>query len=687
MLKINCWLFLCVFLLNACSSGEPSAPVRPLVEEVYIETGDLQVLAEHGTIRLLAPRFQAWASLPREGFSRDIYQGLAEAFVRAQGLEPEWIYVNSYAELLPALNEGLGDIVVTNLSVTDKRREQAAFSQPVKVVDEVLVSRELIEDLTGFNDMVVAAPQGTAYEETLLQLAQQYPYMGIILEDTETTPYDMLRSVAEGKRRATVIDRDVLLRLLPDFPDLKMGPVLHHNRKIAWAVREANPALRSRLNEFLVSQYIAEGLNQQSHRDWPEIKSNKVLRMLTLNNPASYFLWRGELMGFDYDLVKRFAGDNGLYLSVIVKDDIASLLEALKNGEGDIGSASITATAERESIGIAFSNPYLTVTEQLVGQAGAPPLASLDELAGKSVVVNPETSFWKTLQTLKASVPIELVAKSETTTEDLIELVASGEYDYTLADSHLALMEKTYRQDIDTYWDLTAESPVAWAVRPDQPELLEQLNRYIKKTRKGQFYNVSFEKYFELPRKIELFGKYRVTKEAALSPYDEIVQRHARANNLDWRMVVSQMYQESQFKPKARSFAGARGLMQVMPRTGREMGYSDLYKPENGIAAGIAYMEWLQDRFPGDIPIDQRIYFTLAAYNAGAGHVRDAQKLAAQLGKDPNRWFGNVEDAMLLLSKRQYYRQSNFGYVRGREPVNYVKDIRERYVAYLNVVE
>jgi membrane-bound lytic murein transglycosylase F len=125
--------------------------------------------------------------------------------------------------------------------------------------------------------------------------------------------------------------------------------------------------------------------------------------------------------------------------------------------------------------------------------------------------------------------------------------------------------------------------------------------------------------------------------------------------------------------------------MQVMPRTARELGYSDLYNPENGIAAGIAYMGWLQARFPGDIPMEERIYFTLAAYNAGSGHVRDARLLAQQLGKDPDRWFGNVEEAMLLLSKRKYYSKANFGYVRGSEPVNYVKDIRERYLAYLSV--
>lgn len=152
---------------------------------------------------------------------------------------------------------------------------------------------------------------------------------------------------------------------------------------------------------------------------------------------------------------------------------------------------------------------------------------------------------------------------------------------------------------------------------------------------------------------------------------------------MDWRLLVSQMYQESKFNPKAKSFAGALGLMQVMPRTAREFGFDNLQTPENGIAAGTAYMNWLEERFPGELDFQERIYFTLAAYNAGTGHVRDARRLAKQLGLDSNKWFGHVDQAMLKLSQPKYYKQSRFGYVRGSEPVTYVRNIRDRYLGYL----
>ena len=123
--------------------------------------------------------------------------------------------------------------------------------------------------------------------------------------------------------------------------------------------------------------------------------------------------------------------------------------------------------------------------------------------------------------------------------------------------------------------------------------------------------------------------------------------------------------------------------MQILPETGRELGFEDLQDPEVAIHAGIKYLAWARDRFEPELDVRDRMWFTLAAYNAGAGHVRDARRLAASLGLSPDKWFGHVESAMLLLSRRQYAQAAQHGYCRCREPVNYVREIRERYNAYL----
>ena len=162
------------------------------------------------------------------------------------------------------------------------------------------------------------------------------------------------------------------------------------------------------------------------------------------------------------------------------------------------------------------------------------------------------------------------------------------------------------------------------------------------------------------------------------------MKREAAAHGFDWPLIVAQMYQESRFDPRARSPAGAIGLMQLLPRTAREFGVGNPRDPEQSIRAGVAYLAWLHSRFESELAVEDRLWFALAAYNAGFGHVSDARKLAGgELGLDPDRWFDNVEEAMRLLSKRAYHRKTRHGYVRGHEVVKYVREIRERYRSYL----
>jgi membrane-bound lytic murein transglycosylase F len=170
-----------------------------------------------------------------------------------------------------------------------------------------------------------------------------------------------------------------------------------------------------------------------------------------------------------------------------------------------------------------------------------------------------------------------------------------------------------------------------------------------------------------------------------LSPYDDLARQYAERYGFDWRLIVSQMYQESRFDPNAKSWVGALGLLQVLPRTGKELGLENLRDPETGLHAGVKYLDWLMRRFEPDLPVAERTWFALASYNAGVGHVRDARRLARQLDMDPDRWFNNVEKAMLLLANQRYARKARHGYVRGHEPVNYVREIRDRYLAYIKL--
>jgi membrane-bound lytic murein transglycosylase F len=215
--------------------------------------------------------------------------------------------------------------------------------------------------------------------------------------------------------------------------------------------------------------------------------------------------------------------------------------------------------------------------------------------------------------------------------------------------------------------------------------LLAAVDSFIEQEYRGLFYNVIYDRYFDDERRIRRHMEARVAPEGEMSPYDEIVRKHAERYGFDWRLVVALMYQESRFDPFAQSFAGARGLMQVLPRTAAELGFEEnlLVEPEPGIHAGVRYLAWLRERFDEELPVRDRMWFTLAAYNAGYGHVSDGRRLAVELGLNPDRWFGNVERAMQLLSRPAYASQARYGYCRCTESVNYVRDIVSRYNAYL----
>lgn len=688
-LVMSVWLA----LLAGCDSPEPDVGETVSTFQNYQETGDLSALRERGYIRLLAPRFDEPSGLPREGIPSQDYQVQAEAFVRSVNLEPRWVYADDFNELDDLINAGSADIIVTNYSVTESRKKSLSFSTPVNSVQEKLV---VPADLAGktlaeMEGLVISVPEGTAYQETAEKLARRHEHVSVEVLDGSMSDEELVAAVESGELSATIIDSNMLGLLLGENEGAKTaveGPVVNRKRRIAWAVRKGSEELLDHMNQYITSERVMTSVDEPELRDWAAIKSRGVLRVITSNNPASYFMWRGELMGFDYELIKHFAKTHHLRVSVRVEESASDMFAALQAGEGDVIAASMTRTPDRESQGWTFSKRYLEVYEQLIGRADDAPLSSLDDLAGRSVAVSPDSAFYGTLKALQmGGLKFDIVEVEGLSTEQLIDAVAHGIYDLTVSDSHLAAMESTYRDDIAVLYQFEPAKEIAWGLRPEQTALREQLDNYIKRNYRGLFYNVTFNRYFKEKKTIATHAEYRVTLGKDISPYDELVKMESLKYGLDWRLITSQMYQESRFNPKARSFAGAQGLLQVMPRTGRQFGYSNLTKPENGVGAGVAYMDWLEQRFPARLDLAEKLYFTLAAYNAGHGHVEDARRLAQRLGKDPDKWFGNVEQAMLLLSKPQYARQARYGYVRGSEPVKYVREIKNRYLGYVEALE
>lgn len=665
----------------------PELPEAPL-----LYTGDLETLEQRGSLRILIPaNIGGVFYLPRAGWPVEAQHEAAADFARAQGLTPELVAVEKFTDLIPSLLEGRGDIIAANLSITESRRKEIGFSVPLTSVrQQVLVaqSQEGInrkEDLDGKRVMV---HRGSSFWERLESLRKVYPRIQLTERPPGMSDEEELDELAAGRIDASVRDSNIAAMYLTYRDDIKVAFELSGTDDIAWGIRPDSTQLQSALNKFLHLEFLAEA-EQPRHTDGLKgIRKRRVLRVLLRNNAASYFLYKGELHGFEYELAKAFAEANKLRLEVIVPDTHAQLLEWLREGKGDVAAGFLEPSDELRARGVAFSRPYHFAPRHLVIRADDE-LDCVAGLQGRTVTVRKSSPYWQDLLALQENGGLFQLepAPEDMETEELIERVAAGEIDATVADGHLLDIELARGLPVKSGFKLSGDREHAVAVRAENDKLLAALNRFIKDQYKGVVYNILYKKYFTNRRNIRNLAAGRLGGKdgGGLSPYDGAMRRYAEKYGFDWRLIAAQMYQESRFDPKAESFAGAQGLLQVMPRTAKFMGFSKINKPEDGIHAGVKYLDWVRNRFETSLPFNERMWFTLAAYNAGHGHVDDARRLARQKGWDGDRWFGNAEKAMLLLSKKKYASKARYGYVRGIEPVSYVRNIRQRYRAYVEI--
>jgi len=261
---------------------------------------------------------------------------------------------------------------------------------------------------------------------------------------------------------------------------------------------------------------------------------------------------------------------------------------------------------------------------------------------------------------------------------------------FTVADDNIAKINQAYYNDLDIDTKVSLPQRVGWAVRKNSKQLLDTLNYWIKKAKKGSDYHVIYNKYFKNQRAFtkRMKSNYYSYKKGSLSPYDQLIKKHAKTINWDWRLLASLIYQESQFKPKRESWAGAKGLMQVTDRTFKQFGSGSIYDPVQNIEAGTKFIKWLQDYWKEIPDSENRIKFILASYNAGQGHIQDARRLAKKNGKNTNIWDGETAPFILLKANKSYYNDPvvKYGYARGTEPFNYVNEILERFGIYQRLV-
>jgi membrane-bound lytic murein transglycosylase F len=386
-------------------------------------------------------------------------------------------------------------------------------------------------------------------------------------------------------------------------------------------------------------------------------------------------------------------------MKVIAKEH---LLDSLQAGAGDIVACNQNGSILNKTQAV-YSLPLLTTDLRLI-QLNTPKGSDEQDsslidpnsvLNGKKVVIPRNSAINKALAAYAKRHGLRLniiQAKGHLSQEDLMQMVADAKIDYTVADGITAEGMSLTVKNLNFNTSITDSYTLQWAINNNSVALHESFNSWIAKRGRSLEFNLILHKYTNLSKaeRKALHNQYSYAKTGSISTFDNLIKSHASAAKLDWRLLAALIYQESKFNPHATSHAGAIGLMQVLPATAKWLGNNphNLKSPELNIHTGIQYLQWLKNKWQVYIQDeDELIKFTLASYNAGYGHVRDAYELAKKYELNPQKWDDNVERMLRSKSESKYYNDpiAQHGYCRGKEPVEYVQKIMYYYHHYQNI--
>lgn len=421
------------------------------------------------------------------------------------------------------------------------------------------------------------------------------------------------------------------------------------------------------------------------------------------NSMTSYFIYKGQPMGFEYEMLSLFAKENNLKLTVKIINQTDHILDSLYTGVGDIAAANLTISEERKQK-VAFSRRLFRTKTVLVQripdhedklnheQIENMLVRDRLDLVGDTVTVRKNSSYELLLNNLISETGMDLhirYAPGDLATESLVDMVSVGSAKFTLCDLNKAIIYRAYYDNIDIQTPMGLSQPVAWAVNKQSIKLLQTLNEWIEKRKGSLQYNLIYNKYFDLNRRKEkiIAHNFEDIKEGKISAYDNLIESKAKILQWDWHLLAALIYQESHFDPHITSWRGAVGLMQLMPATAAQYGIqpNQLQRPADNLEAGVLHLAYLQKYWSAQLPNSlETIKFVLGSYNVGLGHVQDAVRLAKAHKLDPNRWDDNVAQMLLNKSIPSYYMSPvvKYGYCRGKEPVEYVRNILKLYKLY-----
>jgi membrane-bound lytic murein transglycosylase F len=415
----------------------------------------------------------------------------------------------------------------------------------------------------------------------------------------------------------------------------------------------------------------------------PAVKKDKVITFVTINSPNTYFVdGNNEFAGLEYDLAKLFVQelDDGTQLKFIVEKHIDQVLPNLINGKADIAAADITVTETRKKR-IDFSKPYQDVQQQVVynkAYTNNPP-KNLKDLIGKNISVPAGTSFAERLKNLHEAEPsLFWEERRDVDSEKLIEEVANGELDYTIADSHLLAILQNYHPNLSVAFSIGEPEKIAWGIsKSADPKLQEKANAFFTKIKANGTLRNLIDRYHGNAKRLKPLDikTFLVRSNTLLPKYKQLFRQAQEITGIDWRLLAAISYQESHWDTFNTSPTNVRGLMMLTEATADRMGVTDRLDPKQSIPAGAKYINMMVETVPERVPEPDRTYMALASYNIGYAHVEDARVLAQRLKLNPNSW-ADVKKTLLMLNNPDYHVNAKYGYCGCGQPIIFVESIR-----------
>jgi membrane-bound lytic murein transglycosylase F len=441
---------------------------------------------------------------------------------------------------------------------------------------------------------------------------------------------------------------------------------------------------------FLEKNFGVHLTNDTYILDLPGIEARGFIRAAVDNSSTGYYIYRGRRMGYEYELLRDLAKRLDVQLRLVLISDIDKAFEYLENGKVDVIAMNLEENLER-SERANFSIPLGKMSTVLVGSKSSGKVDSWDDISGDTIMVRQGSIYKAQLCAVKDSMKIQFtVIEKPDHEESLIDKVVKNEIKWTVADQNIAQANATYYDGLDISWKVKKEGEVSWVVRKNSPKLLSSLNDWLEDKQK-RFIPDLYAKYF-LNSKNSYFRSNSPFSSLAgnrISQFDEIIKEGAEQLGWDWRLLASLVYKESRFDTTATSYAGATGLLQLMPVTLERFGVENPHDPIESLTGGVRYLRYLDKFWLERVPeTNERIKYILASYNIGHGHVEDSWRLAMKYGKNTQSWDA-VSEFLELKTDPKYYKDPivKSGFAKGHLAVNYVKDIMSIFDSYKALVQ